>query len=169
MTILRYTDADLAKAYAAGVLDDLAFTVHAPGECRCVDEAWERASATQVPEYGVVTPDEARGCRQPEKWCGGTALFSCSNTAALWDALADAGFATDDAKDAEALRRLDLAERMAEAQAKMLAFSLDTLDLKPAPDATAAELEASRILIDAGHSPAAVARAGRALHSKEIR
>lgn len=138
------TDSELLAFYRAGAFDDLSFTP--AEECRCISSDVEE-------------------CRFPEEWCDGAVRLSCSNTARLFDALAEAGFPTDKDKDAELLRRFELAERVKEAQAKVLDFALGALDLKPAPDRTAAELEASRILLDAGHSPAAVAAAGRALRN----
>ena len=107
----RWTDADLLALYRAGALDDLHFTP--TEECRC------------------IAPD-VEECRFPEEWCAGAVRLSCSNTASLFDALDDAGFPTDKAKDAELLRRFALAERAKEAQAKGLAGALALLNLKGA-------------------------------------
>lgn len=160
-----YTDTDLLAAYRAGAFDDLPLSgLAAPGECACQARAYERASRRGDVEYGQVFPDEVR-CSERDRWCEGRIVMSCTNGRALFDALSDAGYGAEaGAMDAELWRRMEAWQRASDAQAKVLAFARDALDL-PAPDTIEAELHASRILLDAGHSPAAVAAAGRALRS----
>lgn len=176
MTAPLFTDADLYRmVYVTGAIGpvDLDVSVVEPGACRCHEEdvaaAWAPFSSLppRLRPREIELPD-LRECRESYSFAGGAIRLSCSNGDAVCNAFERRGIAGK-AMDRRLLaifkrgaQREAQQQRAADSELDRIAASCD--DIAEDSRRIAAELQASRLLVEAGHSAERVAKAGRALH-----